>query len=223
MAQDNKDSLVFATAVQIPPFWSEDPAAWFLSIEAQFAIKGINQDNTKYYHALSKLDVETIKNVKDIATNAPQVDSYSQLKKRLCSSYELTDEARASRILDCRSLGDMKPSQLARDLLHAMGDKDGDFLLKHVFLRAMPKEVRGPVAASKKKLLELSQEADQVWMNTVGTTSGQNLQVNQVNKKSDLCRFHKKFGDKARKCVSWCKKFKEFSETNAVTPEIPKN
>ena len=210
----SKEASVCGATAQLPPFWKEDPEGWFLSIDAQFILKGIKEDSTKFYYALLKLDSEVAKEVRDIAKAAPEPTSYQQLKARLCRSYELTPEERADKILDSTSLGDRKPSQLIRDLIHWKGDNNDEvFLLRRIFMRCLPQEIRSVVSCSgKKKLLERGEEADKAWATlesskAVNAASSHSLGASEgyehVGPK--LCKFHKRFGDKAKKCRPFCK------------------
>lgn len=46
----------FAVALKLPDFWLHDPALWFVHVEAQFALRGILTDDTKYHHVVGSLN-----------------------------------------------------------------------------------------------------------------------------------------------------------------------
>ena len=48
-----------AVAIKLPTFWAQQPEVWFLQAEAQFHIRKITDDTTKYYHVVAALDQET--------------------------------------------------------------------------------------------------------------------------------------------------------------------
>ena len=48
-----------AVAIKLPIFWAQQPEVWFLQAEAQFHIRKITDDTTKFYHAVAALDQET--------------------------------------------------------------------------------------------------------------------------------------------------------------------
>ena len=42
-----------AVTVKIPPFWTHSPTAWFAQAEAQFVLRKITEDDTKYYYIVA--------------------------------------------------------------------------------------------------------------------------------------------------------------------------
>ena len=49
-----------ALALNLPAFWSAQPAVWFAQADAQFKVRGIKDDSTKYYYVVAALDQQTI-------------------------------------------------------------------------------------------------------------------------------------------------------------------
>ena len=47
---------IYAATVKLPDFWQNNPRSWFQHIEAQFQLRGITQDVTKYFHVVAALD-----------------------------------------------------------------------------------------------------------------------------------------------------------------------
>ena len=58
MTRDEPRAAVHTVSLKLPPFWQEDPALWFHQMEAQFAIKGITQQLTKYHYIVGSLAPE---------------------------------------------------------------------------------------------------------------------------------------------------------------------
>ncbi|KAK7494209.1 hypothetical protein BaRGS_00014491 [Batillaria attramentaria] len=52
-------SQINSVSIQLPEFWTKSPEVWFARVEAQFGIKGITQDQTKYDYVVSSLDINT--------------------------------------------------------------------------------------------------------------------------------------------------------------------
>ncbi len=57
---------VSAVSLKLPPFWTEQPEAWFVESEAQFALRKITSSLAKFYHVTAFLPQETIVSVLDI-------------------------------------------------------------------------------------------------------------------------------------------------------------
>ena len=55
----NAAANVYAATVKLPDFWQHNPRPWFQHIEAQFQLRGITQDMTKYFHVVAALDAST--------------------------------------------------------------------------------------------------------------------------------------------------------------------
>ena len=48
-----------AVTLNLPPFWTSQPRVWFQRAEAQFALRHVTADDTKYYYVVAALDQET--------------------------------------------------------------------------------------------------------------------------------------------------------------------
>ena len=55
-ANDANMANVYAATVKLPDFWQHNPRPWFQHIEAQFQLRGITQDTTKYFHVVAALE-----------------------------------------------------------------------------------------------------------------------------------------------------------------------
>ena len=63
-----------AVALKLPVFWNQQPAVWFAQAEAQFAIRNITSEQTKYYYLVASLDQETATRVLDQLQEVPVED-----------------------------------------------------------------------------------------------------------------------------------------------------
>ena len=60
MAQENAAAENHnAVTLKLPPFWTSQPRVWFQQVEAQFALRHVTADDTKYYYVVAALDQET--------------------------------------------------------------------------------------------------------------------------------------------------------------------
>lgn len=73
--------------VKLPPFFTDDPEFWFVTVEAQFASKNINADASKFNHTLAALPTAIALMVKDRIMAAQAGSRYTTLKDALVSRY----------------------------------------------------------------------------------------------------------------------------------------
>ena len=93
-----------AVAFKLPTFWAQQPEVWFLQAEAQFHIRKITDDTTKYYHVVAALDQETSGRVLDTLSAPPADNKYTDLKQRLLTTFGLSKRERASKLLHLHPL-----------------------------------------------------------------------------------------------------------------------
>lgn len=212
------DPAVAAVAVKLPPFWPEDPDTWMEQVEAQFAIRGIVVDSTKFYHVVAALDPPTARRLRDTIRNAPDGARYPALKARLVTAFGLSENERANRILNMHSLGDRKPSELMDEMLALADGHAPCFLFKQIFLNLLPLDLQLPMAAVEfTDTRAFSLHADRLW-EAKSATSASNA-INKVGAKAaprralapsgehnadGLCFYHARFGSNARKCSAPC-------------------
>ncbi|XP_072943257.1 uncharacterized protein [Epargyreus clarus] len=146
--------------VKIPPFWPEKPAIWFAQVEAQFVIRGISDDVTKFYHVLSNLDRQCADEIEDILREPPD---YDRLKSELIKRMSVSRENKVNQLLMHEELGTRKPSQFLRHLQHLAGPKIPDDFMKTMWISRLPSAMQ-PIVASQPtlSLSEISELADRV-------------------------------------------------------------
>ena len=159
------------------------------------------------------LDNNTAGRAIPLLTNPPPTEKYGSIKSFLTSAYSLSDEERASTLLNLTGLGDMKPSELMDKMLSLLGNHTPCFLFRYILMQQLPSYVRGPLANSPATdYRQLAREADKYYI--AGTTNG-NEMAGVVQNKSPtpttqsqarpLCFYHNKFSKNARKCVKPCR------------------
>ena len=109
-------------ALKLPTFWTTCPSAWFAQTEAQFALRGITADETKYYHVVAVLDPDTASRSLAIISSPPPTCKYSTIKSFLTDAYGLSEAEKAVILLDIKELGDRKPSEVMDKMLALLGD-----------------------------------------------------------------------------------------------------
>jgi hypothetical protein len=215
-----------AVALKLPALWEDDLESWFLQTEAQFNLRGITDQRTRYYHLVAVLSTSNAAKVKDIIRDPPSSRPYSALKGALLSKYELTEYERAAAIMNI-SLGDRKPSELMDQLLTLLGNHEGGILLKFRFFSLLPDFVRSGLSTTYSDITDLQKlaaEADKIYLTgrdsrymTPGISAAtDDAEVDRVKRfarpsrkahkepTEGLCYYHSRFGAKAKKCTLPC-------------------
>ncbi|KAJ8371859.1 hypothetical protein AAFF_G00299540 [Aldrovandia affinis] len=152
-----------AVALKLPEFWQEHAAVWFAQAEAQFALRGITQEDTKYFYVVAALNSSTASRVLSLLQDPPEDDKYLALKQLLLETFELSEPERARKLLTLPGLGDSKPSELMDHMLTLLGNHQPCFIFRELFMQQMPSQVRATLAGSPvKDLRALAREADKV-------------------------------------------------------------
>ena len=81
-----------AVALKLPTFWHASPNTWFIQAEAQFALRNVTADETRYYHVVASLDQDTASRLEDVLNQPP-----ATLKDRLLRTFCLSEGERAAR------------------------------------------------------------------------------------------------------------------------------
>ena len=206
---------VHAAAVKIPQFTPTDPEWFFAFCEAQFRLKGVTGDDTKYDYIVTNLPADVASRVLSTLKDPPADGKFETIKRRLLKEYTLSTAERAAVLLDLPGLGDMRPSQLFTKMSAYVPAEEAavadSFLFRELFLRQLPPDVRAHLAdKAELSTAKLAEEADRYF-----TTAGQRIlavaaavtaspRPSRSSSKKQLCFYHTKFGDKARRCRSPC-------------------
>ena len=124
--------------IKLPEFGEFSPTAWFAQTEAQFAIRDVTDDTTRYYHVVSALGRSTATRAANFIANPPDHGKYRDLKAFLLKTFGLSQSERAQRLLAIRGLGDSKPSEHMEMMLNLLGAEGPNFLFMELFLQHMP-------------------------------------------------------------------------------------
>ena len=200
-----------AVAIKLPTFWAQQPEVWFLQAEAQFHIRKITDDTTKYYHVVAALDQETSGRILSTLSSPPTDNKYTDLKQRLLTTFGLSKRERASKLLHLHPLGDRKPSELMDEMLSLLADHGFCFLAEQLFLEQLPEDIRLQLSNDDfTNLRALATKADVLWIAKQQAATTINNVISQPNGKittthDGWCFYHKRFGDDAKNCKTSCK------------------
>ena len=138
-------AAVHAVSLKLPTFLASRPDVWFQQTEAQFALRNITDSTTKYFYLLTSLDPVVAERTAGDVAAVPTEGKYEYIKSKLMEVYGLTDDQKADRLLDLSGLGDWKPSQLCAHIQSLTVSQD--VLMRRIFLRQLPEDVRVQVTA----------------------------------------------------------------------------
>ena len=135
-------------------------AAWFSIMEAQFALAKINQENTKFFHALAALPAEVVTTLSQSILNDQR---YDNLKAAVINAFEQTKPEIFDKLISTTVMMG-KPSQFLNEIQKAASKVGvGEELVRHKFLQALPHTI-SPIIATQKgtPLKDLGQLADEL-------------------------------------------------------------
>lgn len=207
-------------SIKLPTFWAAQPQVWFQQAEAQFNIRNITADQTKYAYIVAALDQDTAGRLLDLLSNPPTDDKYQAIKTRLLRTFDLSRRVRATKLLNLDDLGDRMPSALMNEMLSLLDGHQPCMLFEQLFLNRMPDSICLQLAeADFTNPRRVAEQADQLWL-ALDRTTAIHYQHRQPRPKptaatkpsnAEWCFYHNRFGDKARKCIQPCK-FQENSQ-----------
>lgn len=163
-----QDSLPAAQAysvpVTLPAFMEDEPDTWFLAVEAQFALRGVNQDECKFDLVYARLPPHLMRSM---ARKIPeyQVGSlYSTLKTDVLHYFSKGRLIIADQILrDSKINYEQKPSFALEEIWQKIKNNHKD-LVYAVWIRTLPPPIAAKINESwlddEKKLKE---NADQLF------------------------------------------------------------
>ncbi|KRY64563.1 Transposon Tf2-6 polyprotein, partial [Trichinella pseudospiralis] len=156
-----------AISVKLPPFWPHTSL-------------------TKYYHVIASLPDSVAPDVDDLLEPAGDAP-YETLKRRLLERYGESDDDRFNALMNSARAGDIKPSQLLREMRRNCG-KDLDpntGFFKKLFLQRLPLNIQMILRANTySNIEEMANKADE-------------LIALSNNGSSSICAVKKVNGDKA--------------------------
>lgn len=167
---------VFQVALNIPPFWPEEPDIWFAKIEGLFANAGVVNNATKFNYVLGALDNKTSKDVKDIIIEPPNENKYKKLKTKLIQKLTISNENKLQQLVIHEELGDQKPSQFLRHLRNCAGVDTSEDFMRTIWVNRLPQNIQTVLAGqpdtlSLEVLADLADRVSDILLTPVASTS----------------------------------------------------
>jgi hypothetical protein len=195
-------NVVNAVSLKLADFNPGRAEYWFVATEAEFRIKNITADLTKFSYVIASMKGDTIDRVIGLVRAPPVANAYQALKDKLLLAFGRTDLERGNALLDWPGMGDSKPLAMLDKMLATLpaGSDENHVLFKTLFVRQLPPDVRDHLT-DKMALpaLEIATAADRFFASTgsrqnqatnmlaaVGYTdysSGTNLAIDNVSQR----------------------------------------
>ena len=221
-------------SIQLPVFTRSSPKSWFTIIEANFHVRGVSTPDTKYWHAVSKLDADTLEEIQEFLATDRGKDPYQELKEHLCEVFEPTQQQKLDQFLSTTVMGEKRPSAFLRELERMVAGIPVSQIVRRVFTRSLLPRIATAIAGNTNSTIkEIGKAADQAWDEVSGKPvtitqtvaaisrdsgrgkggrqrggprrSGSRPPANQSQQR--LCYFHERWGDDAKRCISTCSRW----------------
>ncbi|KAM7288740.1 hypothetical protein ISCGN_028924 [Ixodes scapularis] len=101
-----------AAQLRLPGFWAKNPRAWFSQVEAQFHLRRITRQESRYYHVVSALPPEVADELDHVLALPPAENAYEHIKETILFRKTASEASRVQQLLTTEELGDRQPSQL---------------------------------------------------------------------------------------------------------------
>lgn len=135
-----------AVAIHTAKFWPEKPALWFAQLDAQFALRGITQEETRYWHVVAQLDVRSAQEVEDVLLNPPAENKYTKLKDELIARLSTSKQRKLKQLLEHEEKGDRTPSQFLRHMRSLAGDDVPEEFIRTLWTSRLPVSMQSVLA-----------------------------------------------------------------------------
>lgn len=188
---------VYGASPKIAPFTEKNTKSWFRLVEQQFKIAAITNDTTKYSHVLATLTPDIIARIPDAILDK---ESYEELKVYINEKFSLSKQQRFEELWNDKSLIGRPSTNLSDMHLNAQQLGVGDDIVKEIFLKKVPQNIKIVMTAMRDQLdLEgLGKLADQL---LAGSTCADvnkieyNKVENSYKSRSNYGSFNREKGD----------------------------
>ena len=170
-------------SMKLPWLWTNDVKTWFAQAEAQFAVREITKETTKFYYVVLILTADVASKVSSILQSLPSDNPYSALKTQLINKYQYTEHEWAATIVNITALGDERPSLIMDRMLHLLGGCEGGILFRYHFISILPNYVRNTLALSTTTDLQANSVSSWlIYSAVMSTTTDSDIEVSRVSR-----------------------------------------
>lgn len=246
-ATNAQSPAIAAVAVKAPPFYRNNPDAWFCTLESQFQLARITSEETKFHHLVSNLPED----IASVLLSSETAADYEALKDSVCNMMQKSQQEKINEILATSDLGGDKPSIFLKRLTAKMAQcglnpSTCPDMVKATLLRCLPSEFRIALSGFQDQPpAEVASIADSMFaiQSTYGkVNAAQPAAVAAIPAKPSrsiaarpnnrdgvlpfrpgqrpvICRAHVFYGHRARTCRRWC----QFPRASGHQPRILAN
>ncbi|VDP96048.1 unnamed protein product [Echinostoma caproni] len=126
-----------------PEVTSENPEAFLAFLESRFHEARITEQLSCYHKLLSAIPRDMLINFRDIYMNIPARNPYDVLKEAILRRMAVSEEKRIQLLLSGIQLGNLKPSQLLRQMRALVGNTTiDDSVLRQIWLQRLPEQTQ---------------------------------------------------------------------------------
>ena len=154
-----------AVSVKLPPFTESNPELWFGKAEAQFVLRGVKDDTTKFYHLYANLTEKAITEIENLLLDPPATDKVAAMRYKLVRKFGRSQYQKDSELLGIKSLGDLKPTEMWSKFQRLNKDPHNttSSFVKAYLINMYPQEVRAAIAnMTFKDNDEMAEAADKI-------------------------------------------------------------
>ena len=150
---------IYGVSSRLPPFWINNPEAWFIQAEAQFTLSRITTSSTMYSHVVAQLPPDVISKTIDClkAANAAE-NKYETLKDLLLKRLGISEEKRISNLLYHEQMGDQSPSEFYHRLESLSGTSEEE---KKIMVKLFVDRLPPPLDSTA---IQLKQQGPDVYL-----------------------------------------------------------
>ena len=110
---------ISAANFKAPMFWESSPRTWFNRLESAFVSSNITSNASKVNHLIAHLPEDVGRSVQHYVEEkgGRAQPTYPALKEIILDARDMPLSQRLAALLELRSLGDLRPSQMATHIL----------------------------------------------------------------------------------------------------------
>ncbi len=194
--------VVASTSVNIklPPFWPADPAVWFAQVEATFATKRLNAQKSRFDFVVASLSPEVATEVRDLVLRPPEANPYDVLKETLIKRTAASEQRRLQQLAN-------RVTEVAAQPVSVVTGSSTQSQVTPVAAVGTNQPTTSDFERILSELAKLQTTVKSLTRHGSRTPSRPSRRQSpspNPTATNQLCWYHQKFGDEARKCNQPC-------------------